>query len=55
METFMHKNQVIFIIDFGFSKSIINNKNYNRENNCIQSLNGRKEIKSSGKTKFLLR
>ena len=46
-------NIYLKIIDFGYSKSVINNENYNRENKCIQSLNGRKELTiNSGKTKY---
>ena len=43
------------LIDFGYSKSINDNENYDRENKCIQSLNGKKQLTiNSGKIKYLL-
>ena len=42
------------IIDFGYSKTINNNENYNRENHNIGSLNGERgiTINNKGKTKY---
>ena len=42
------------IIDFGYSKIINNNENYNREDKCILSLNGSKKLEiNKQRTKYL--
>lgn len=47
-------NVYLKIIDFGYSKNIINNENLNRENKNISSLNGEKgiTINNNMKTKY---